>query len=286
MTSIDIEKVYVGEDSISKMYLGDDLLWPYTSPISGNYMAFEIISGGTINWTAEDSTTTARTISYSINGNPWTDITSSTGGTSFNVNSGDMILFKGENNTYGGNTFGGSTAYFNLSGNIMSLLYGDDFEGKESLPSWGGNFPMLFCGTKAVNAQYLELPAITLKDSCYQKMFLNCTELISAPALPATTLTDYCYFEMFEGCISLISAPELPAQTLSNGCYNMMFSGCTNLNYIKCLAVADPTSSLELLGPLYWVSDVSANGTFIKAAGANWEMGDSGIPNNWTIINE
>jgi hypothetical protein len=34
-------------------------------------------------------------------------------------------------------------------------------------------------------------------------MFFGCTALTSAPALPATTLADGCYQRMFQGCTSL-----------------------------------------------------------------------------------
>ena len=34
-------------------------------------------------------------------------------------------------------------------------------------------------------------------------MFAGCTSLTSAPALPATTLANYCYQRMFQDCTSL-----------------------------------------------------------------------------------
>lgn len=330
--------IYVVDSAITYVYQGDDLIWPIVppTPVSGDYLTFEIISGGTINWKTENSTATKRTISYSLNGGAWTDITSSFSGTSLNVSSGDRILFKGTRRDYYESSFSGSTAFFNITGNIMSLLYGDEYEGKESLPAWGLTFVRLFSGTKAVNAQYLELPATTLSTGCYIEMFLKCKELISAPALPATslkqacyqrmfagcsslttapalpatsmvsnseydgmfsgcssltaapalpatTLTPYCYANMFFGCSSLTAAPELPALTLREGCYSGMFRYCTNLNYIKCLAV-NFTSAQVVSGTHYWVTNVSANGTFVKAASATWETGDSGIPSGWTII--
>ena len=60
-------------------------------------------------------------------------------------------------------------------------------------------------------------------------LFLWNTELRTAPALPATTLAEYCYYKMFYGCTALTTAPELPAESLANNCYEYMFSGCTAL---------------------------------------------------------
>ena len=85
---------------------------------------------------------------------------------------------------------------------------------------------------------------------------------------------------MFQGCTGLTSAPELPATTLANDCYNSMFQGCTGLNYVKCLATNISASSSHT----DWLKDVSATGTFVKAAGMNsWPSGSNGIPSGWTI---
>jgi hypothetical protein len=123
------------------------------------------------------------------------------------------------------------------------------------------------------------LPATTLADWCYQRMFYNCSSLVIVQSeLPATTLANYCYESMFSGCTSLTTAPELPATILTSHCYEGMFSGCTKLNYIKCLATnisaTDCTTN--------WVANVAATGTFIKANNMNnWTIGNSGIPLNW-----
>jgi hypothetical protein len=76
------------------------------------------------------------------------------------------------------------------------------------------------------------LPAATLADSCYERMFYS-SGLTSIPEklLPATTLADYCYLDMFSYCIKLTSLPEklLPATTLAISCYQNMFYGCAGL---------------------------------------------------------
>ena len=135
--------------------------------------------------------------------------------------------------------------------------------------------------TKLITAP--ELPATTLADYCYEKMFYGCTSLTTAPKeLPATTLANSCYLYMFGSCKNLTTAPELPATTLAYGCYYQMFSGCTGLNYIKCLAT-DISASYCTSN---WLRGVASTGTFVKNPNmTSWTTGNSGIPDNWTIEN-
>jgi hypothetical protein len=185
------------------------------------YLTFEIIEGGTIVWKASDSSF-ERTIHYSLNGGPWTEITSTTDGVEIPVSSGDKVRFYGENSAYAGwdsatNSFQQSsfsgTARFEASGNIMSLL-SPSFENLVSF-SYSNNsycFEDLFLDCEGlVVAGNLVLPATVLAQSCYEEMFYGCTNLTTAPELPATTLALLCYSKMFYGCTSLIAAPELPA---------------------------------------------------------------------------
>ena len=161
-----------------------------------------------------------------------------------NVNTGDKVLWKGiatqtgynDEDDYGDyvGSFFSSDCEFDAKGNVMSLLYGDNFKGQTTLEG-DGAFCYLFydydeektCGI--VNAKDLILPATTLAICCYRNMFHGCTLLTSAPILPATTLASSCYSDMFGGCTSLTSAPILPATTLVEGCYSFMFTGCTSL---------------------------------------------------------
>ena len=197
-------------------------------------LTFEIISGGTITWRAT-STAFTKDIQYSKdNGATWTSITSSTGGTQINVNAGDKVLFKGDNATYGTsnsrfNTFSGSTAKFEVEGNIMSLINSTGFTTATTLTS-KMTFYRFFQECRGLtSAENLVLPATTLAQSCYQNMFYNCTSLTTAPDLPATTLANECYAQMFCSCATLTTAPELPATTLAYRCYSDMFASCTSL---------------------------------------------------------
>lgn len=194
--------------------------------------------------TALSQTTVPKTISASTdNGASWTEYTSTSGdnGTLIaTLNTGDKVLLKGLNSAYG--EYG---AYYNrlktnsrasnikrckVYGNIMSLLYGDNFSGQTALTE-DSTFFYLFGGMNysLTSAENLILPATTLTTNCYRWMFSSSFYLTTVPELPATTLADYCYQNMFSNCTSLTTAPTLPVATLANHCYDAMFAYCTNL---------------------------------------------------------
>lgn len=123
------------------------------------------------------------------------------------------------------------TGNHNVGGNILSLLYGDGFENKNTFPTNSShNFLYLFNrNTTLVNANDLILLPTTLTNHCYDNMFRDCTSLTTAPELPATNLASYCYSGIFSFCSSLTTAPKLPATNLAYACYYHMFSQCSSL---------------------------------------------------------
>ena len=204
-------------------------------------LTFNILSDGKINWVASRSDI-AKTIEYKLNDGEWISITSNTDSSapSIEANSGDKLQFRGNNEQYATgssayNTFSGSTALFEAEGNIMSLIYGDDFKNKLTISSdyaFGGLFSDC---VNLVSAENLVLPATTLASVCYFNMFGGCTSLTTAPELPATTLAQGCYVQMFSDCTSLTTAPKLPATSLAQGCYQNMFYNCTSLTTAPAL---------------------------------------------------
>lgn len=109
----------------------------------------------------------------------------------------------------------------------MSLIYGDNFRGKQLTSSDDYIFKRLFyvC-TAMTSAENLVLPNNT-RPHCYEEMFFTTGSgshrLHRAPKLPATVMTDSCYKSMFEGC-DLTGKPELPAMTLAPHCYERMYA--------------------------------------------------------------
>lgn len=249
------------------------------------------------------------------NGQTWSAFTSHSGNEVLiaTINTGQKVLFKGLNERYHPNNSVSTTdgckiipsKLFDVYGNIMSLVNGDNFVYATSVASYA--FVLFLSGSKVVNAENLVLPDITLGEACcygmfngcaslttapelpaetlgrmcYQQMFYHCTNLVKAPStLPATTLVYSCYATMFDGCTSLATAPVLPATTLADTCYGCMFQNCSSLNYIKCLAT--DISAYDCL--VSWVSGVAANGTFVKNQNmSSWTRGTRGIPSGWTV---
>ena len=194
----------------------------------------------------EDSTfkLTSNAVNYSLDdGQTWTALASGTA--SPTVTAGNKIMWKGEltpNSSIGIGKFS-ATGRFEAQGNVMSLLFGDDFTNQTDLTGKDYAFYNLFYqNTNIKSAKNLILPATTLTNACYNGMFYGCTSLVNAPTLPATTLASNCYSRMFQYCTNLTTVPELPATTLASGCYDSMFYGCTSL----VTAPELPVTKLEL----------------------------------------
>ena len=301
----------------------------YVRDYSKEYLTTKALGTGTISFNIlyAMGTEYITSISYSTdNGNTWITITNEDNKESnlsieVNVNDGDIILWKGNANQLGfysdddgdyEGSFFSSTCEFDVSGNVMSMLHGDNFIGKTDYMNTNGIFSCLFsdyysehtCMVKSSKDLILpattltegcyycmfsgctglttapNLPATTLAQNCYNYMFRGCTGLTAAPNLPATTLDQNCYNGMFDGCTGLTAAPELPATTLAEGCYSYMFRGCSRLNYIKAMFTTAPSIRYTQ----NWVQGVSAIGTFVKNSDATWNVtGPNGIPNGWTV---
>ena len=233
---------YEGKTATTTIYV--DVEEPDYSTL---YLTFEALESGTFSC--------AKTVDYSIDGGQnWTTLEANT--QSPTINTGNKIIWK---NTQSGNKVFYATGNFNASGNVMSMVYGDNFQNQTTFPGGftlsvlfknntklisAGNLILpvtefdttrqmayyeMFRGCTALTTAPSILPATTLNTNCYNSMFMDCTSLTTAPALPSTTLAMQCYAHMFSGCTALTTAPVLPATTLETGCYWNMFYGCTTL---------------------------------------------------------
>ena len=222
-------------------------------------LTFDIISDGTITWTASDTRVASKEIFYDKNGEGWKSLVSTTEGAVINVAAGDVVRFKGFNAGYGGygagsmwyNCFGG-TAEFYAHGDISSLVNYSKSLKNYRFCALGG----LFYGSNIrLHPDIpLVLPFTSLGELSYMSMFENCIYLTGMPEMPpAEEITCQAYnvfgamFRgctalvdiqdalpcggsfMFYGCTSLKRAPELLAASVpAQGC-NSMFYGCTAL---------------------------------------------------------
>lgn len=266
--------------NVSYVEVDNIVLWKCEAENDAKYLTFTALEDGTFSFYNK---LTEHLISYSLdNGSTWTELQPSANTPT--VTSGNKILWKGELESWLGGGIGSfaSSGRFNVEGNVMSLLYANDYKNKTDLSVFGRSiFSDLFSECKIVSAENLSLPATTLAQECYGMMFNGCTSLISAPQLPATELANYCYAAMFLDCTSLQKAPQLLATTLANYSYNSMFKGCTSLNEVTCLAT--DISAVNCVDD--WLYNVSPSGTFTKAASMqSWQSGFDGIPTNWTVV--
>lgn len=147
-----------------------------------------------------------------------------------------------------------------VEGNILSLMFSDDFNLINSEQDVIDYIP-------PVN---LPVPGIGVS-----QLFKNTQNLIDASNLIFPNFGKINYNSMFENCTSLQKSPVLYILPARN-----MFDGCSALSHITCLWI-----SQNQIDTYYsWVKNVAATGTFVKATGANWSTGTTGIPEGWTVI--
>ena len=223
------------------------------------YLTFIALADGTFKFSG---ITTANTLSYSLNsGETWIELAHDT--YTPTVSSGNSIMWKGtctplsaSSTSYGIGKFL-STNNFDIEGNVMSLLYGDNYKFQTNLSGKDCAFSYLFsANTNVINTQNTSLPATVLSFNCYTSMFRGCSNLVTVPDLPATDLSGGkgCYGAMFNGCTSLTGVPSdyLPATTLSDNCYDSMFYNCSNLVTVPDLPATDLSGGKSCYGAMFY----------------------------------
>ena len=199
-------------------------------------------AGATVAFTKGANAPSVNNIEYSTDGGvTWAEYTYGTGIQLTSV--GDKVSFRGTNARYATGDSDDKYSYFSCSddcyiyGNVMSLINKDNYAINTSLTGHYA-FCNLFHNNENIYnhpTKSLKLPATTLSQFCYLRLFNGCTKLTFAPDLPATTLAHGCYYHMFNGCTGLTSAPVLPATTLASFCYCCMFYNCTGLTSAPAL---------------------------------------------------
>ena len=170
-----------------------------TKDYKGQYLTIiSLANNNEIGWKSQNYN--SLTISVSKDGKTWTEYTSAYQGTPIaTLKEGEKLYIKGTNSAYGGQyenyTSFTSTENFNVEGNVMSMLYGDDFIEQTTLNSYA--FKGLFKSSQIISAENLILPSTVLANGCYSNMFSSCYKLTKIPKLKGTTLASYCYEKMF-----------------------------------------------------------------------------------------
>lgn len=307
------------------------LLQPFTITVTTSSTQIYVRSTGTSN--PSEVTGLLTSVFFNKNNTGWQEFTYdvdeglfvSNGSYAVPVEAGDVVQVKGNGpwtksnaklafNVVGTNNR--TDARFDLSGNIMSLLYSDNFETATVVPT-GGLAEIFHAGQLApiqyciVDASKLRLPATEVGNGGYRYMFNQCVNMTSAPEIISVmTMGTYACHQMFYNCVHLVNPPkELPAINMTNSCYNQMFRncsrmltapdipnvnwgtatnpmngmfrGCSSLSKIKAMFTELPSDRTVING---WLNGVDTSGIFIKNINATWNVtGDSGVPSGWTI---
>ena len=244
----DASDIKLGGSKINAIYYGSTLLWPLKRDYSKEYLTIEAVDNSVLVQFiayATSAMSVTKDIQYSKDKSNWTTVSfrQHENISQVTLDKGEKLYLKGDNLTYSDYSnddnnqhyhcnieITGNNSNAKLYGNIMSLLYSDNFANQTSLYN-RCTFRSLFGSSTALtDASNLVLPATTLSEYCYSDMFGYCSSLISIPKLPATTLVPGCYMSMFQNCTSLVETmQELPATTLAEKCYGYMFYNCTSL---------------------------------------------------------
>lgn len=246
---------------------------PHPQPAgSGDYLTFVALEDGEFSFETPFEDRFERSLmSYSLDGGAtWSEPATAL---TVYVSEGEIVKWKNNYNvtafTYatGIGEFS-STMPFNVEGNAMSIVYGDNFIGKNRFfngsHTLNSPFYRLFkdCVWLA-NAENLVLPVSAVTDYCYAEMFKGCTSLITAPELPATarerswgsssTLNaSYAYNAMFYGCTSLESPPsQISIDSFDSYIYWEMFKGCSSLTETPILLTSGDSCNLSSCDGMY-----------------------------------
>lgn len=255
---------YTNEASFDKDYYGLAYLEPWVSLTVGESehvdynrrqpLTFTVLQNGTITVDTKSNSGNfylERDIKYLKDGQMNTiSLNSSKKSSSFQVSSGDVVCFFGDNDRYCEYNDTAETDVFvrivanckvNVSGNILSMIKSRNWDRLKLDNEY--SLAYLFSGSSIVSAEELILPS-KIYPWCFSRMFKDCKNLNKAPELPSKDVEAGCYCEMFNGCTSLTTAPTLPdIKTAKEYCYNFMFNGCASLKYN--IPASLPATTLE-----------------------------------------
>lgn len=235
------------------------------------------------------------------------------------LNTGDKLLVKCVNptidSTYGIGKITSDQARgynYKVSGDIMSMLFGDDASINYSLKGYVRCFTGLLQSGNLLDAGDLILKATELAPYCYNQLLYGCNNNTRLPKeLPAKTLVSNCYRYFTNGGfyteIPIIKAETTATyslygtfitsnkiksadlsfiKTIAGGSALLhTFKNCTSLSFIKIgWASWDTSLSKE------WVLNVASQGTFIIPDNAEFDpesiRGVNGIPEGWDVYTE
>lgn len=202
----------------------------------GNYFTVGATSNGTVKFRGDiNKSFDTFTIYVRKNGGNWTgvQVAQKTTTTIADLTAGDLLEMRCDDitkATYPLNMFLFS-CNASLSGNIMSLIWNDDFAGKTEFKRSDGRLSYLFSKNSdggTIDASRLIMPAMELPEYVYERLFYD-TPITAGPAeLPATSPSDFAYYQMFEQS-TVSSVTKVKAVTPGEYAFDRMYASCDNL---------------------------------------------------------
>ena len=219
--------IYNRGHEVVKVYDHGKLAWQKSTSIP-DYLCFTALDDNmqfTFTKYINLPNTTIPSISYSLDGgDTWTKVAMSGSGnediiTTPAVNAGGKVLWKAEAGRFAISPTGYSTftanGRFNVSGNIMSLLYGDNYGDKTDTRAYTYTFGSLFRdSTNLIDASQLKLPTGHLNAGDLLGLFRGCTSLVHGAPLYAPNISDSCCYWMYYGCTSMTEMPTIAATSM------------------------------------------------------------------------
>lgn len=217
---------------------------------SKEYFTIEALENGTmkayINWYSSRGN---GNIYYSFNKSTWTSIFEHNENyqyyTNINVIKNQKIYFKGDYLPNGNYNCGGlkisNNFKFNVSGNILSLVYLDNFQNQEyliqqsNLITSSSNSNWNYCNWEYNGVRYYGNRGEQYMN-IFGSMFKDNTNLISAGNLVFSMkqVCDSAFTSMFYGCTSLVDFPQFADDMICwKNPFTDMFNGCTSLKKVE-----------------------------------------------------
>ena len=216
-------------------------------------------------------------MSYSYDKSTWTSLSYNTN--TITVNKGVNVYLKGSNyrlansDNYSRNCYIRGNKLFEVSGNIMSLIWSDDFEGKTNLINGGSDtfaFFALFDASssnpnKILTARNMVLPCTQYTTKIYQSLFSNNHYMLYAPKeLPqqesqgSNTLV-----WMFANCYALQETPVVRLTNYGSGdsWRTYILSQCTGLKRTIFLVSSNYPSMPSSVNPIKYKSSSNTYST-------------------------
>ena len=177
---------------------------------------------------------------------------------------------------------------FEVYGNVMSLLYGDDFIGKDTFPDDDPHhefYSLFFKNQGLVSAKNLVLPVKNLSPYCYAEMFRYCIGLQEHPKFVADVLAENSYDGLFRFATGIKRVVLPDAEIAPNACRRMLYEAQT-IEYIKLGFDNFEQADMDVCLTEWNENTPDINVIFSKKPGTSYSIGANGIKQGWTVVEQ